>query len=608
MLSEIPHWISNPIPNIYLGDNYLVLDFETSIIDFGSALNKRNTLVCAAWKYQGKMKCTFGNEYQQSDLLRDIEECDFLVCHNAKFELQWLQRCGLDLRKIIIYDTQIGEYVIAGNRSVSLDLNSVARSYGIGSKLGLVSTLIHNGICPSTMPVTWLQDYNEQDVLLTEAVFLRQRETLSDNGLLPTMFTRCIFTPVLADIEQYGMVVDEQRVRTIYDKLSKEYEVVINELNQVTGGINPRSGPQVAEFLYNTLKFVELRDRRGKPKRTASGRPLTDLSTVLALKANTNEQRRFLELKKKQSYLESKLTKSFQKFYDCLSDEDDPGILKFKFNQTVTQTHRLSSSGTRHKIQGQNLDRDVKPVFKARFPGWGVGEIDQAQLEFRAAAFLGNDKEAIRSILEKEDVHRYTASVIYNTDIDKITSEQRQAAKPETFKPLYGGEYGTPEQMAYYKAFREKYPELNGVQETWTNTVLSTGKLRTITGLYFYWPGTKLSWNGQIENKRAIYNYPIQSIATADVVPIGVTCLWHRMGSAGMQSFMVNTVHDSAICEIAPGEEEVFKEIGHQAFITDTYKYLKDCYDIDWTVPLEVETVISEHWKDSPRWAEKWLQ
>jgi DNA polymerase-1 len=604
--SCLPEWVTNPNPDIYLSDNFITLDFETTNIEFGTAINPKNSLVCGAWSYGGETKVLFGNEYKFQELLDDIAKADFLVGANIKFDLQWLHRCGLDLTKIIVYDTQIGEYVFQGNRSANLDLDSVASRYGFGGKSGLVSKLIKLGVCPSTMPESWLREYNIRDIRLTEQVFLKQRKILKDLGLLPTQYTRCLLTPVLADIERHGMIVDEERVKKIHGKLSIEYNQVIGDMNKLTGGINPRSGKQVGEYLYDTLKFEEIK-RRGKPMRTPAGNRLTDSDTILALVPKTPEQEQFLTLKKRQSYLEAKLSKSFQKFYDCLNDPDEPGVLRFKFNQTVTQNHRLSSSGTKYKIQGQNIDREVKPIFKARRKGWKVGELDQAQLEFRAGAFLGQDERAMQSIIDKEDVHKFTATQLCMVDLEDVTDEMRQDAKPETFKPLYGGEYGTPEQMAYYKAFRAKYPELSATQEDWTYEVLRTGKLKTITGLIFYWPGTKMNSRGQIDNKRNIYNYPISSLATADIVPIGVVCLWHRMASSGIESFLNNTIHDSAIAEIAPGEEQVFEELGKQAFIDDTYKYLKDCYDIDWNVPLEVETVIGDFWKDKKSWVEKWI-
>lgn len=605
--SRLPSWVSEPTPDIYLSDDYLVVDFETTNLQNGLAIEKRNSIVCGTWKFRGKIKTIVGNEYQFQELLEDIGKAKFLIAHNAKFELQWLQRCGLDLTKIIIYDTQIGEYVILGNRSAALDLDSVADRYGVGHKVHLVSKLVKSGVCPSEIPTNWLTMYNVADVELTEQVFLKQRKILKELGLLPTMYTRCLLTPVLADIEQFGMVIDGDRVKKVYEKLSEEYKEVMRDLDELTGGINPRSGTQVAEFLYITLGFKELRDRRGRPLRTGTGRPLTDSDTILQLEATTDEQRRFLELKKRQSYLDSKLTKTVQKFFDCLSDPDAPGILHASLNQTRTQTHRLSSTGLKYKAQFQNFDREFKPLFKARFPGWKVGEIDQAQLEFRTAVFCGQDERGFKDIEEHFDVHKYTASVLFNIPLELVTADQRQDAKPLTFKPLYGGEYGTDAEMAYFKAFREKYPGIARTQEDWTYQVLYTGKLVTCTGLIFYWPGTKMNFRGQIENKRAIYNYPIQSLATADIVPIGVVCLWHRMKSSGMQSFMINTIHDSAIAEIAPGEEQQYEELGKQAFIDDTYQYLKKCYGIDFNVPLEVETVISENWKDKKSWQEKWL-
>ena len=62
--------------------------------------------------------------------------------------------------------------------------------------------------------------------------------------------------------------------------------------------------------------------------------------------------------------------------------------------------------------------------------------------------FLANDEQVLKDIKNKVDVHSYTA---------KILGVSRQKAKSDTFKPLYGGILGTPKQMQYYRAFKNKY-------------------------------------------------------------------------------------------------------------------------------------------------------
>jgi len=455
----------------------------------------------------------------------------------------------------------------------------------------------------------------------TEGVFLRQRQKLKDAGLLPTMYTRCLFTPVLADVEFNGMFLDRERVIPVYRRMLQEQSEILKELAAMTGGINPRSSKQVAEFVYDVLKFKEL-TRGGKPWRTDAGNRKTDADTLLALKATNAKQRKFIELKKKQAYYEAKVTKGLVKMYKACESTEDRGIIKAVFNQTVTQNHRLSSSGGKYKLQFQNFDREFKPLFKARRPEWKVFELDQAQLEFRCAAFLGQDVRAMSDIRNNVDVHSVTVTELFMEKLlenhdGKIPSLKeikklyghtlRQDAKPETFKPLFGGEYGTPQQMRYYEAFRKKYPEIDSTQRGWAEEVLNTGKLVTKTGLIFYWPGTSINFRGQITNKRKIYNYPISELAGGEIVPIGVVCLWHRMKSLNMQGFLTNTVHDSAIGEIPDGEEELLQAVGTQAFVNDAIEYLRNCYGLEFNVPLFAECDIQNNWHDSDSWRKKWL-
>ena len=91
-----------------------------------------------------------------------------------------------------------------------------------------------------------------------------------------------------------------------------------------------------------------------------------------------------------------------------------------------------------------------------------VGEGDGAQLEFRVAAHLGRDEQALTDIRDKVDIHSFTAAVI---------GCSRQEAKADTFKPLYGGQSGTKAQQSYYAAFKSKYSGIADAQSAWINSV-----------------------------------------------------------------------------------------------------------------------------------------
>ena len=113
----LPRWLTHPDPAIYENGIPLFLDFETTTEGKGLAIYKANRIVLACWQlgWDGKMETRWAGEYELEALVRAVENCDFIVAHNAKFELQWLARCGVDLTNVLVYDTMIAEYVLGGN-------------------------------------------------------------------------------------------------------------------------------------------------------------------------------------------------------------------------------------------------------------------------------------------------------------------------------------------------------------------------------------------------------------------------------------------------------------------------------------------------------------
>ena len=123
------------------------------------------------------------------------------------------------------------------------------------------------------------------------------------------------------------------------------------------------------------------------------------------------------------------------------------GILHPRFNQCVTRTTRLSSSDPNFQNQPRGNTFPVRAVVVSRFEGGSILQADYSQLEFRVAAQLCGDDKMIKDILDGVDVHKYTASVIYEKSEDDVTKDERTAAKAHTFKPLYGGMSGSPNEV-----------------------------------------------------------------------------------------------------------------------------------------------------------------
>lgn len=221
-------------------------------------------------------------------------------------------------------------------------------------------------------------------------------------------------------------------------------------------------------------------------------------------------------------------------------------------------------------------------------------EVDGSQLEFRVAAYLGQDEQAVSDITGGVDVHQNTADILSAAG----QPTDRQAAKAHTFKPLYGGSSGTKAEQTYYSAFKERYSGVAAAQQRWMDRVLTEKCLVTESGLTFYWPNTTVQDGGYITNTTSICNYPVQSLATAEIIPLALINLWSALSTHKMESFIVNTIHDSVILEVHPDEIETVKALAIDSFTRRVYVNLKERYNIDFNVPLGCGIKIGTHWNE----------
>ncbi len=499
----------------------------------------------------------------------------------------------------------IGEFVLNCNRTKPLSLDVLAKKYlGYGKK-HFVNLCMKAGVDPEDIPKSKLIERCNDDILQTRDLFLLQREIVEKAGLLGCVHTRCILSPALADIESKGMCLDAEAVTALYTERAAKLAETTSEMDIFTDGINPRSPVQVREFVYEELKF--------KPKTVGRGKtPVYSTRTedLLALKATNKRQRKFVELKKEWSGYNADVTKNLLFFQGVVQDKNPEGpIFYASFNQCVAKTHRLSSSGIKRtfphmlddkgkpvtkSVQFQNFKREFKPIMKARNDGWSMGEADGSQLEFRVAGYLGQCPVVTQEVVDGVDVHKQSASIINGVHVDEVTGDMRTAAKADTFKPLFGGKSGTEGQKKYYAWFAEHYYGVADTQQDWMDEAVRSKKVKFVTNFVGYWPYCKISQSGYIEESTKICNYFVQSFATAEIIPIAIVYLWHMMRD--MESFLVNTIHDSGIAELHPEEHEEFKEVSLHAFTHLVYYYLKEVYDVEFNLPLGVGVKIGRNW------------
>ena len=270
------------------------------------------------------------------------------------------------------------------------------------------------------------------------------------------------------------------------------------------------------------------------------------------------------------------------------------GKLHVRLLQHRTSTGRFSGADPNMQNMPRGGTFPVKKVFISRWNKGKILEADFAQLEFRVAAFLSQDKTAIREICNGVDVHAYTAKII--SEAGQPTT--RQEAKAHTFAPLYGATgYGrTKAEAEYYEQFTKKYDGIAKWYDNLAQEAINTLRIKTPSGREFSFPEVERKGNGKVTYGTQIKNYPVQSFATADIVPLVLIRIEEALQN--MQSCIVNSVHDSIVIDIHPVEQDqvlkVMKEIN---------KNLKNIVDnhfnIDFNVPLLLESKIGNNWLDT---------
>ena len=265
---------------------------------------------------------------------------------------------------------------------------------------------------------------------------------------------------------------------------------------------------------------------------------------------------------------------------------NENGLLHPKFMQAVTATGRLSSRDPNFQNQPRGGTFPIRKVIQSRFEGGQILEVDFAQLEFRTAVFLAQDKQGMEDIKNKIDVHQYTADII---------GVSRQDAKAHTFKPLYGGTTGTDDEKKYYKKFAEKYADITKWHEELQTHAITYKRIKLPTGREYSFPyAERMPWGGSSYGTQ-IKNYPVQGFATADIVPLACIKIYELMKEQKVKSLLINTVHDSIVADVYPGEETVMSKIFRQG-TASVVPALKEYYGINFNIPLDTEVKMGYDW------------
>lgn len=310
------------------------------------------------------------------------------------------------------------------------------------------------------------------------------------------------------------------------------------------------------------------------------------------------------------------LQKELSTYCDGLSELiQSDGLIHHQLNQAVTHTGRLSSSTP----NGQNIPKKsyskVKKIFSSRFGEDGViMEADFKQLEVVVAAFLSQDLILINELNSGRDMHFDNAKWLYHKE--DISAEERGRTKEITFQLIYGASaYAMAKSTNLdqndcqrfidrfydkYSTFAEWHKEL--VAEVLSNRHLSTdgttyeANFESITGRIYRFKEI-LKYDGSLAlNLPDIKNYPVQGLATGDIVPIQLGRLYRALLTHKSTIRVVNTVHDSVLLDVHKNSTDLARQICKD--VLQCMDWFKPLTGIDFNLNLTVDIKHGQTWWD----------
>lgn len=373
--------------------NILTSDFETTILNKGNVYDARNKAVCLGEKVNNNVATCMFNTHM---LATAETKFDLYVFFNAKFDVGWYRRLGVDISNWKIWDCQIAEFLLEGQTNPYPSLNQAAEKYGFPVKLDVVKTEYWDkGVDTDKVPEDVLSDYCCYDVELTYKVYLKQLEQFQEKPALFKLFKlMCQDMLILQEMEWNGIVYDEQLCKERSLTIDKQLQEIKDNLNLIypSMAINFNSGDQLSAFLYGGtivedgkehVGFYKTGAKAGLPKYKniqiehqlprlitplakselqKEGYFKTDAATLQKLKGPA--AKKFVGPLLEMAKLE-KLNGTYYKGIPQLVQEMNwtDGVIHGSYNQCRAATGRLSSS----QPNQQNFSGEMLDVFVSRY-------------------------------------------------------------------------------------------------------------------------------------------------------------------------------------------------------------------------------------------------
>jgi DNA polymerase I len=509
------------------------------------------------------------------------------IAHNAKYDLHVLANVGIKVANVG-FDTILASYLLnSSSRRHSLD--HLALQYFGKVKIS-IKELIGSGkkeISIKDVPLSKLSHYCCEDVDYTLRLKNLFEKQLKKRKLEHLLFDLELpLTHVLAKMERVGMFLKSEAIVTFSKEVAQELKMAEREIYTLAGvEFNISSPKQLSAILFDKMGIKPL-------KKTATG--LSTAADVLELLAAdypiAEKILAFRTLEKLRStYLET------------LPIEINPVTHRIHptFSQFVAATGRLACQDPNlQNIPVRTaLGKRIREAFRPQKKGWSYLAADYSQVELRLLAHLSEDPQLVNAFKQGEDIHQFTASLVFGIPLAEVSKTQRYQAKAINFGIIYGQQaFGLSQELGidikealdFIEAYFIRYPKVLEFINHCVEVARQKGRAITMIGRERDIPEIHSS-NAIIRSaaERLAINTPLQGSA-ADLIKMAMLQIDKLLTSRKMESQMVLQIHDELIFEAPDHELDELKIL--------VKKSMESVFDLK--VPLIVDVNIGKNWAE----------
>ena len=514
----------------------------------------------------------------------------FKVGQNLKYDRHILLNHNIDLQGIQ-HDTMLQSYVL-DSTATRHDMDSLAEKY-LGRSTIHFEDIAGKGKKQLTFNQIDLEQaspYAAEDADITLQLHQALWPQLQAVPELEKVYTELEMPllPAINHLERNGVNIDIWMLQQQSDELGHKLDKLEQQAFDIAGEeFNLGSPKQLGTILYEKLELPIL-------KKTPKGQPSTAEGVLQELADDGYELPQVIMQYRSLSKLKSTYT-------DRLPEQVNraTGRVHTSYHQAVTATGRLSSSDPNLQnipIRSEE-GRRIREAFIAP-EGYILLAADYSQIELRIMAHLSQDESLLKAFSEGEDIHRHTASEIFNVSPDDVTTDQRRSAKAINFGLIYGmSAHGLSKQLGierhqaadYMTTYFERYPGVKQYMDSTREQAKLDGYVETLFGRRLFLPEINSS-NGMRRQyaERTAINAPMQGTA-ADIIKRAMIDIHQWLQSEASPIRMIMQVHDELVFEVPLEQVESAKEKIEQ--------FMMSAAELD--IPLEVGIDTGDNWEQA---------